>query len=323
MEGDFVQIGRCTVLDTAYEVGGYREIEMEEGEKAPEGSGIDHCDYEEWQRRRDELRRRGVSGTSAQVMRFSTEVTDDRARVRFRPVDYIDARAFLATEENGPGVAERYRSRALQVVTTNGTSTLNILSTGVLVIVGDDAGATQLIVGKRRGRTGGLDEESWAVSIAEQFMPIFGLRGGRPLAADRTIYNSAQRGLREELLGDGYRSRIELSIHAFVMEEVVNNYFFLAIADLRPLSFVELASLWREAPDYGEHERLVALALTSEVLSECLTSSSGVPGSAWEVMRKQNFISPGHDLSYDKSPWQPNSHVRLAAALWYRENLLK
>ena len=84
------------------------------------------------------------------------------------------------------------------------------------------------------------------------------------------------------------------------MEEVVNNYFFLAIADLRPLSFVELASLCGKHHD-GEHERLVALPLTSEVLFECLMSS-GVPGSAWEMMRKQNFISPGHDLSYDKSP---------------------
>lgn len=320
MDGDFVRIGRCTVLDTAYEVGGYREIEMEEEDKAPEGAGIDRSDYEEWQRVRDELRRRGVSGTSAQVMRFSTQVTDDRARLRFRPIDYVDARAFLAIEEKEQGIAERYRVRALQAVTTDGTSIPNILSTGVIVIVGDAAGAPQIIVTKRRGRTGGFDEGTWAVSIAEQFMPIFGLRGGHSLAADRTIYNSAQRGLREELLGDGYRGRIQLSIHAFV--EIVNNYFFLAIADLRPLSFVELTNLWREAPDYGEHERLIALPLTRDALSECLTSS-GFPVSSWKVVCKENLIFPLHDLSDDNSPWQPNSHVRLAAAVWYLESLLK
>lgn len=320
-ERSFITIGNCTVLDTAIESHGYSDIALEPQQSDPTFTGISEEDRADWDTYRKSLVAANVRGVSTQVTCLVQEVSDDRVRLKYRLVNYSDARAFLQLMESKPGSSQRYRPTALEVV-NEGTNIPNILSTAVVVIIGDFA-SPLLLLANRKGRTGGFDPDCWAVSIGEQFMPVTGLRGNREISADLTIAQSVERGLREELLGTEFSSKLNISIHAFAVEDLINSYMFIAVADLRPLRFDELARYWQKAIDQAEHNAIAGLPVNNTRLLDCMRGD-GLPADAWSDIARQNLFRlrpgvtkiQGHD-------WQRNSHIRLATCYWYLKNQLK
>jgi len=146
-------------------------------------------------------------------------------------------------------------------------------------------------------------------------MPVTGFRGSREIKADLSVTESATRGLREELIADDYHGNLTLSIQAFALENLHDNYIFVSIADLRPLSFPELAERWVHAIDSAEHNAVAALPAARELLLACMNEDS-LPTAVLGDITARNLlrVRPGATLTHS---WQPNSHIRLAACLWY------
>jgi hypothetical protein len=214
-----IEIGGCTVLDTAKLESGYGAIVLAQQTQEPISDALTEDDRENWEKMRATLLERKVSGTSLQVRRFAPELSDDpHPRLEYQIVNYADARAFSAMLEGSPEKVVRYRDHALRVM-GEGTNLPNILSTAVVTIVGK--GAPELLVAHRKVRTGGSDGNCWGVSIGEQFNPVSGTRGGRRVMFDDSIEASVIRGLREELLGNNFAGSMRISTQAFVMENHV------------------------------------------------------------------------------------------------------
>ena len=175
----------------------------------------------------------------------------------------------------------------------------------------------------RADRSGGYHGNCWSVSIAEQYMPIRGMRRDRVVEADRSVFRTVERGLAEEILSDSYSGRLRISAHAFVLEDYINNFFLLAIADLRPLSFSELKQLWRKSVDSFEHNAIAALPLTRQMLMESM-AEDGLPESCWSAIQEAGMVQaqPGLSITAEMHRWQPNSHVRLAGCMWYLKDEL-
>jgi hypothetical protein len=329
VERSLVRVGQCTVLQGAVQPWGYSRIESELVERADLELGIDTQDLRAWQDNKAELGRKSVSGTVTAVRRFTQELTEDYARLECQEVRYLEARAFLALLEDerfSHEAPSRYRDRALDVLAEAGTKVPNILSTGVVVIIGKE-NQPLLAIAHRKGRTGGFHGSRWAVTSGEQFKPVKEHRDGRIIGPDHSILESAERGLREELLGLEYTRTISMSVHALVMEDYINNYFFVAIADLRPLEFDELCTYWgsQTTVDRWEHDAIGALPLTRTALIDCLKGDR-LPAETWEQIRNQALVAfqPGlSELVEESHLWQQNSHVRLAACLWYLADELK
>jgi hypothetical protein len=314
-ERSLIKIGNCTVLDVASETDGYGEIVLEPQQLDTTLAGIEQQDRADWEAQRRLLRSQGAKGTSVQVTHFVSQITDDQARLKYRQADYVDVRAFLRLMESKTGARDRYRPAALEVVSA-GTNIPNLLSTAIVAIAGDFK-EPLLILANRKGRTGGFDPNCWAVSIGEQVMPVTGLRGTRTMKADLNISGSAERGLREELITEKYSSKIKLSIHSFICEDLLNTFIFAAIADLRPLSFDDLAILWQKAPDRAEHHAIAALPATATNLRLCMAGDE-MPPEIWSEISQKNLLAyqPGVTAIFGHS-WQQNSHVRLALCYWY------
>jgi len=312
-----IRVGACTVLDTAWRESGYGDMVLEPQAPEPTADALIKSDRASWERGKAELLARRVSGTSLQVRRFVPELSDDpHPRLAYQTVNYADARAFHAMLEQVPGRVAVYRDRALRVM-GDGTTIPNILSTAVVAIIGEDT--PELVIANRKTRTGGYHGNCWAVSIGEQFMPLSGTRAGRHVTADVSIEASAIRGLHEELLGEDFARPMKVSTQAFVMEDYINDFIFVAIADLRPLTFKELGSLWRTAVDRGEHDAIAAFPATEKTIRACIAGDA-LPSSVWSAIVKHGDVEFGagiSDLSGDAHRWQPNSGIRLAAAWWH------
>ena len=319
---DILRIGQCTLLDAADHETGYGQIVPDEGELQylPAEQSIDDPHKARWKRARGRLIKQKVAGTSMQVVKFARELSDDPyGRLQYRTVDYADARAFHALLEKDPSLVLHYRENAMNVM-GNGTSVLNILLTAIVVVIGD---TPQLVLANRKARFGGFHGNCWAVSIGEQYMPVNGLRGKRHVSKDKSVEASVVRGLREELLGENFQGDIRVSIHAFCLEDYLDNFMFVAIADLRPLTFAHLLKLWYRAEDRGEHNAIAAIPATNDHLSACL-ASPGVPTGLWDAAQVNGLVGFARGvsrLSAESHTWQPNSHIRLAAAWWYMESL--
>jgi hypothetical protein len=272
-----------------------------------------------WRTEREKLVRRKVAGTSMKVVRFVGEVSDDRhARIAYGHVDYVDARAYFYLLENSAERVHHYREEALRVI-GEGTHLPNILSTAIVLIVGNEA-HPELVIAKRKTRAGGFDGQTWSVSIGEQFKPISGFSGLKSIVPDTSIEDSVRRGLREELLGHTFNLACEkISVHALCMENDINNCMFAAIADLRPLSFDVLAKLWLDSEDRAEHDAIAAVPASEKSLESCLNSSV-LPPELWlsVLASKSVRYGPGlKALDNETVDWQSNSHVRIALALWF------
>jgi DNA-binding winged helix-turn-helix (wHTH) protein len=324
-EESLLKVGQCTVIRTAIDPRGYEDIVMTQEPQTRELKlGIEIADRSEWETELKKLDEARVSGTSAQVTQFLPELTDDpKARMRYRLVRYAEARAFHEILQNNVGLSRRYRESILQVLSDRGTDVPNILATAVVAIIGADAKKPELVLANRMGRVGSYHGSSWAVSIGEQFMPVTGTRRGRVVERDGTILRSAERGLREEILSERYSGNLGISIHAFILEDYIDNFFFLAIADLRPLTFNQLTQLWRESLDSNEHNAIAALPLTEDVLLECI-QEDGLPEGCWSRIIKADSLAvqPGISITPNMHRWQPNSHIRLAGCLWYLKDQL-
>ncbi len=312
-QNSLMVVGACTILDTAKQSQGYAELVLEPQQPDPSFGGIALEDRSGWDKVRQKLYAAHVSGISTQVTQFIEELTDDPARLRFRIAPYADVRAFHELLESTPSAAVRYREAALRVI-GDGTNIPNILSTAVVVIIGN-AKEPLLVIANRKGRPGGFHAGTWAVSVGEQFMPVTGFRGSREIKADLSVTESATRGLREELIADDYHGNLTLSIQAFALENLHDNYIFVSIADLRPLSFPELAERWVHAIDSAEHNAVAALPAARELLLACMNEDS-LPTAVLGDITARNLlrVRPGATLTHS---WQPNSHIRLAACLWY------
>lgn len=316
-----LRVGNCTILDYAQQLVGYGEIDLEQLEPSDPGEYLDNEDLKAWNQIRQELEVRQVSGTSLQVVQFTSELSDDpHPRLKYRTIPYKDAKAFHALLEDNQEAALRYRSRALDVLSTNGTQVPNILATAIIAIIGTNDQDIQLVIANRKPRKGGYHPNTWAVSIGEQFMPITGIRGNRVISADISLPASIVRGLREELLGENYDHPIKLSVHAFCLEDYLINGIFLAIADLRPLTFGQLKEYWHEAIDRAEHDLIAAIPLKNkDILVDCMRGEK-LPEHVWTTITTEGLYSfaPGIDsISANSHFWQPNSHVRLALAHWF------
>jgi DNA-binding winged helix-turn-helix (wHTH) protein len=319
-ERSLLKMGECTVLRTALDPSGYEEIVMEQQQQTEDLKlGIAIGDHSQWETELKTLETKRVSGISGRVTQFLPELTDDlKARVKYQTVGYAEARAFHEVLQNDVSLVPNYREAALQVLSNGGTDVPNILATAIVAIIGSDAKKPELVLANRMGRIGGYHGNCWAVSIGEQYMPITGMRRGRIVEADGSIFVSAERGLREEILSDNYTGSLRLSVHAFVLEDYINNFFFLAIADLRPLTFGELKQLWRKSVDSFEHNAIAALPLSRQMLMDCM-EEDGLPESCWSAIQEAGTVEvqPGLRIAPKMHRWQPNSHVRLAGCMWY------
>jgi hypothetical protein len=317
-ENNLISVGKCTVLDTALRESGYGEIVLTPRTPIDVEGVLLLEDRALWQKERQNLSAKKVSGTSMQVTHFTPELSDDpHPRLDYCTVSYTDSHAFHLLHQANPTVAQKYRRRAIELL-ARGTDIPNILSSAIIAIIGSDGETPQLLIANRKGREGGYHGSSWAVSIGEQFMPVTGLRGSRLVPADNSITTSITRGLQEELLGDTFTGPMRISVHALCVENYLNNFIFVAIADLRPLSFSDLVSLWRGAVDRAEHDAIASMPLTSSILRRCLLADS-LPTDVWASMHDQQCVEFGPgiaDLNSSAHNWQPNSHVRLAA-WWY------
>jgi DNA-binding winged helix-turn-helix (wHTH) protein len=324
-ERSLLKMGECTVLRTAVNADGYEDIVMEAQQQPPELKlGIAMDDRLQWEAELKKLDESRVSGISAQVIRFVSELTDDpKARVDYRVVSYAETRAFHEMLQTDGSLSPRYRENTLKVLSDSGTDVPNILATAVVAIIGSDGKEPELVLANRMGRVGGYHGSCWAVSIGEQYMPITGRRRNRIVEADGSIFRSAERGIREELLGDRYSGNLSISVHALVLEDYINNFFFLAIADLRPLTFRELKECWRKSVDSAEHNAIAALPLSEAALFECMQEDA-LPDHCWTQIQQAELLAvqPGVIVTPDMQRWQPNSHIRLAGCLWYLKDEL-
>ena len=294
-------------------------MEFERLELGPTHEALRPADVPLWRTEREKLIQRKVAGTSMKVVRFVGEVSDDRhSRIAYGQVDFVDARAYFYLLETSAERRRYYREQALRVI-GEGTNLPNILSTAIVLIVGSEA-APELVIAKRKTRTGGFDGQTWSVSIGEQFKPISNTVGVNPIIADASVTDSVLRGLREELLGHAFEvSPEKISIHALCMEDDLNNFMFSAIADLRPLSFDTLAKLWLDSEDRAEHEAIAVLPATSKAL-ETYVNSSELPRDLWPAIQSSESVRYGPGLKAPDNEivaWQRNSHVRIALAMWY------
>jgi hypothetical protein len=318
LEKSLVRVGDCTVLDSAPREGGYGEVLLEPVVGSPTEDVLEPLDRPPWHQAKLELLEAKVAGISMQVMRFGAELSDDlHPRLQYQTVSYADARAFHLLLERHPETVQRYRERALAVLGDEGTNIPNILSTAIVVIVGTDT--PQLVIANRKARTGGYHGGSWAVSIGEQFMPLTGMRGGRHVDADASLTVSIVRGLREELVGDDFTGPMKISAQAFCLEDSSDNFIFVALADLRPLTFRSLTALWHQAGDRVEHNALAAIPAAESAVRLCMNAHA-LPGELWTTARMTDsleFAAGVADLPEGAHKWQPNSHIRLACAWWY------
>ena len=337
-----IEIGYCTVLDLAPSKSGYRRIILEERQAS--GLYLKGNDGEAWDREKEALKKKEFEGKSTQVISFVSELSDDpKARITFSTVDYVDAKAFHNVMMSSR--ASAYRSDALKVKHDGGTEILNILAVAVVIVIGSQE-EPLLLLGRRRRRDEGKKEGeggyyggTWGVSIGEQVMPVTGSRrrGGRVIEKDTSIVRTAIRGAEEEVLGDHPIDDKRVRVHAFCLEDEINNFIFVAVADVRPLEFSEVSDLWGSdsAFDKGEHDVFVAIPLERDVLVRCLESDDGFPEDvAQEIVETERIATltgrdfEAHELLPGGDPkgkpktntWQPNSKVRLAAALWYAES---
>jgi hypothetical protein len=317
VERGLTRVGYCTVLDGSRDTDGYADLVPELVESA--SPVIQSEDRRAWKKYQNELEISRVSGTSLQVRQFTPPLTDDPfVRLRYQIVPYADARAFLRHLEEDPKAAQRYRGAALDVLTDAGTKLPNILASAIVVLGGESSQDSFLVLANRKGRLGGFHAGSWAVSIGEQFMPVTGMRAGRTVQQDRSLFASIRRGLDEELLGQDFTGNLRISVHAFCLEDQLDSYIFLAVADLRPLGFQDLCERWASAVDAAEHNALAAVPLNPSVLNECIEGEA-LPEAIWVNCSATGRVKLRRGI--DKLPkeaqkWQPNSHVRLALALW-------
>jgi hypothetical protein len=320
-----LRVGSCTLFDAANEANGYRSVVLEKLARQDPIEIVDARDRDSWQKVRETLVGRQVRGVSAQVVKFVGQLTDDRvARLQYRVIDYVDGRAFHEILADQREALARYRDRVLRIGSVGG-DVLNILSTGVVVIISDADGNPLLLLANRMARHGGYDPESWAVTIGEQFMPEDGHRGPRFLAADPSIESSAARGVREELLGPPFVGDLHPQVIAFALEDYLDNPFLIAVLDLRHLTFSDVRGFWQTAEDQREHHTIAAIPLQRDVLWKALNSDA-LPEDLWNEAVRSGLtasITGTFELAREHQVWQPNSHIRIAAALWFADTRLR
>jgi len=231
-------------------------------------------------------------------------------------IDYVEGKAFNDRLAQDTRLLNRYRPRVLSIPST-GTEVLNVLSTAVIVIVNDRVGGTpHVLLAFRADRD--YDATSWAVSIGEQFKPQRVLED-KTREADESIESSAIRGVKEELLGLDYRTPFPIRVIALALEAQSTDPFFIAIADLRPLTYPEVSERWPKARDKKEHHALAAIPLEASRLIQAM-SSDNLPKELWDNAKNQALVTMhGSQIPDNKHLWQPNSQMRLAVALWYSQ----
>lgn len=330
-------IGACTVLELSSSASGYEAVDCE----FPTGvsscwdpASLDKHDLSMWRQKRDELARKGFAGLKLCVTGFDAQISDHpRLRLYGEIHDFCDAKAFsdLFDSKNPAHEAARarYRPRALAMAGA-GATTLNILTTAIIVVLNDAAGVPHLLLARRATRgEGTFDGNTWSVGIGEGFNPA--PFNGQP--ADRSVLDSVVRGLREELgitsktLGHTLEARI--CFHGLALEDSHLHPILLATADLRPLTFSTVSSHWLASQDQAEHGALAAIPLDASTLTACLAGPH-VPPAVLQRANKAGLVTigqfkaPSRDEFRDEArvPWQQNSHLRLACGRWFGATLI-
>jgi hypothetical protein len=165
-----------------------------------------------------------------------------------------------------------------------------------------------LLLAHRSQRHHGYFGDHWSCSYGEQFLPVKSSTLRREHPPDRTLIETAVRGLREEFLTDKFTKGIGVQLHAMVMQLDLLNITGLGVATLSDTSFAEILDLWPQALDSAEHDALAALPLRRDVLLKALQSNC--PGDIEALLFSQNFGPKARD------PWIPTAHAELACCLW-------
>ncbi len=319
-EAETFRFRGSTVLHAAHTKSGYGFIIPELQRQRDVSEALHPSDILQWKGLVEELRQRRLVGTRTQLTRYIPPLTDDNARFRCSTITYAEARAFHQLLEDSREKSSAYRDSALRVLDTNGTNIPNNLSVAIVVILGSRI-APELLIALREERTGTYNAGSWSVSIAEQFRPVAHLESGRDVRADATILDAAVRGLREELLGDAFDKEFQVSAHALLLEDDIDNFQFLVIADLRPLHFGTIRKTWAIAIDAAEHSALASIPASRGCIFECMRSDT-LPRPVWiAAMESEKAAFREAHVVKDGSlyTWQPCVRAKLAACLWYLE----
>lgn len=329
IETNQVVLENCTLLSSAPSVCGYSPITV-----IPEGNllgfpQIANEDKLKFEQLRQEIRKQGGFGRSAMVTAFSPEISEADPKLHYCTIGYEDWKAFADLVSSKEALA-RYKVAASNILSYDESNKFtihpNCLSTGIVVIVGDKE--PLIVIGHRRSSgTASPSNNVWGVSVAEQFKPEREQRKNRSVGPDFFIEESAIRGLKEELLGVSYDKEIKLDLQAFARNDKLF-YFFIAIADLRPLSFKALVELWQSDStiDRDENNALAGIPFQQGILQQVLECNNLTEKAAQSVKHilgpnpKYIAFEPGLVALPDNSwKWQRGSLLRLATAQWYLE----
>jgi hypothetical protein len=309
-------IGDSAILDTAQSGKGYEDIRLQRVE-VPWNSQIIEPFRDKWDKRFAEAK--NLSGSKATAVRIATPLTDDRTLVvDWCETDYSVTTSFHDLVERDIEVWNHCSNLA-----ASAAASLDVwpfpgnLVTHCLVLMAAQNGRKHLLLSHRKKaeRPGGYYKNRWSASFEEQFVPVEGYWGGRKHPADADIKASVLRGLKEELVGEDFRSAVKVGIHAIQFEILNLNFGFLASVELPSTDFSEVARRWPSAVDSGEHDCLIALPFDVGVLRQCLKSSR-VPEKIWNSAEKAGDRS----LTAEDHFWHPTSQVRLALGLWLLES---
>lgn len=262
-------------------------------------------------------------GTKASIVSVSSAESDDPSfHVRWKRIPFVSLRTFESLLSDD-ALRARYRREAERVLDArDGTRIGNSICMHVVVLVSDGADKWDVVLAHRRqgGRTGSLHDTKWSAAFEENFNPAERTDQKRRYSNDGSVEDTVLRGLREELVGEDYTGRTDVSVHAFFMEPSLISFGFLALVRLPELTFAELADRWSAGKpvDKSEHDVIARIPLDVGVLNECL-GSDRLPATLWGAMRGAGRA----DLKDTEHRWHPTARMRLALALWYAEALGK
>ena len=120
------------------------------------------------------------------------------------------------------------------------------------------------------------------------------------------------RGLREEVIGEGYTKPFSVSLHAVTVSLPSLVVQVVAVVNLPATTFEDVVSLRRSGvvADMGEHDALGAISCKPSVLWKALSEPS--PASVAKFEEHTDTKNATH-------PWHWNSKCRIACCLWLVE----
>jgi hypothetical protein len=304
-------VGDSLVLGSALGIRGYESVELIPVESRG-GSSVYSGEFRDRvEGMYDKLKH--LSGEKACVKRCIPPLSDDPTlRIQWEIIDYSQARAFHEVTETDLEVWNHLSPHAGDA---DPRPFPGILVTHNVFLSVPKPGTRYLLLAHRKKgtRPGGYYNNRWSVSFEEQFSPVESVRDGRRFPADIDLRATVLRGAKEEFLGENFKGNCSVAIHAVQVETLSLNIGVLGAVTLPGVDLADLERMWRspDTIDRDEHDALVALPLTSEVLEACL-KGDGLPQEYWTAHR----IAGRRDLGSDDQLWHPTSKARLALALW-------